>query len=130
MTTSLEIPQHLGNQQEGGTTDDDNTRRGHTIVLNSAVQAEFRCHEPNTAWCRRNVVGPGEERPEDPSWCYYTVLASGFELWSICDDASINPLDAHSGPVIFTLHDVDDITWRYEHTPSGTSAAEPPRNRG
>jgi hypothetical protein len=103
---------------------------GHTIVFNSAAETEFRCHEPDTAWCRRNVVGPGEERPEDPTWCYYTVLASGFELWGMYDGAGIDALDAHSGPVIFTLQGADDITWRYEHTPSGTSAAEPPAAAG
>ena len=27
--------------------------------------------------------------------------------------AGIDPLDAHSGPVIFTQHGIDDITWCY-----------------
>jgi hypothetical protein len=85
---------------------------GHSIFLISPMEAEFRCHEPDTAWCRRNVVGPGEERPEDPACCYLTVLASGFELWGMFD-GGINPFDAHNGPVVFTRHGADEITWRY-----------------
>ena len=93
-------------------TADTTLHAGHSLVLNSTAEAGFQCHEPDTAWCRRNVVGPGEPPPTDPSSCWYTVLASGFELWSIYAGAEL-PLDAHSGPVIFTQHDDDGVTWRY-----------------
>ena len=83
---------------------------GHSVlILAGGAEAEFQCHEPDTAWCRRNVVGPGEEPPTDLNWCWYTVWASGFEPWSIYDGPGGEP---HSGPVVFTQHD-DGVTWRY-----------------
>jgi hypothetical protein len=48
--------------------------------------------------------------------------------------AGIDPLDAHSGPVIFTRHGIDDITWcyraaRHDSFPSFRRARpQPPRN--
>ncbi len=44
-------------------------------------QAVFRCYEPYTAWCRQNLVGPGEEPPENPLQCWFTVLTSGLAPW-------------------------------------------------
>jgi hypothetical protein len=85
---------------------------GHSVTFTGS----FRCHEPDTAWCRLVVVGAGEPPPEDPDACWFTVLASGFDLWDIYDGPNIDPLGAYSGPVIFTRNDVDDLTWRWAST--------------
>jgi len=39
--------------------------------------AEFECHEPDTAWCPL----PAQEPPDLPHGCWFTVLARGFSPW-------------------------------------------------
>jgi hypothetical protein len=51
------------------------------ISQETEPQAVFTCDEPDTAWCRQNAVGPGEEPPENPLDCWFTVLASGLAAW-------------------------------------------------
>jgi hypothetical protein len=84
----------------------------------------FTCSEPDDAWCRRNVVGPGEEPPEDPNDCWFTVLAEGYLAWGKGGIYDGPPTDLRSGEIVFTkidepeIHGGDFYTWHYkEDTP-------------
>ena len=93
----------------------------HSITVNISAErepeAEFRCYEPYDAWCQQNVVGPGEERPEDPTWCWFTVLASGLFPWGEGGIYDGPPTELRSGEVEFvcvSAGSVEDMcSWHY-----------------
>jgi|SRR4051812_35310099 hypothetical protein len=85
-----------------------------TISADHEPKAEFMCYEPEDAWCQQNVVGPGEERPEDPTWCWFTVLASGLVPSGIYEGP---PTELRSGEVEFVCVSAgsgeDMCSWHY-----------------
>ena len=83
----------------------------HTIAITinqfGEPDAEFQCSEPEYAWCRANAVGSGEDSPEDPRDCWFTVLASDLYPWGKGGIYDGPPTELRSGKVEFTR--VDDI---------------------
>jgi hypothetical protein len=90
-------------------------------------EAVFTCHEPDTAWCRQNVVGPGEEPPENLLDCWFTVLASGLVPWGKLGTYIGPPTELRSGEIEFVRasheSDQDMCFWHYRgdagHFPTG-----------
>jgi hypothetical protein len=87
------------------------------ISLDMEPQAVFTCHEPDTAWCRQNAVGPCEEPPENPLDCWFTVLASGLVTWGQLGIYIGPPTELRLGEVEFVRavnDDSDDMCfWHY-----------------
>ena len=78
--------------------------------------AEFFCAAAENAWCRRNAVGPGEEPPEDPNDCWFTILASGLYPWGRRGMYDGPPTELRAGRVEFTKvddHGHDYCVWHY-----------------
>jgi hypothetical protein len=84
-------------------------------------EAVFTCYEPDTAWCRQNVVGPSEERPENRLDCWFTVLASGFSPWGRGGTYDGLPAELRSAEIEFTKIDgpEDLCFWHYKGDPGG-----------
>lgn len=83
----------------------------------------FECSEPDDAWCRRNLFGPGEGDPSEmPGDCWFTILAGGLLAWGKGGIYDGSPTDLRPGEIVFTKKDHDepgdDCTWHYkEDTP-------------
>lgn len=84
-------------------------------------EAIFTCYKPDTAWCRRNAVGPGEEPPENPLDCWFTVVASGLLPWGKLGIYTGLPTELRSGGIEFTkIEGIEDLCfWHYMGDPSG-----------
>ena len=97
----------------------------HTILLKfnrlGLPDAEFECHEPDTAWCRQNAVGPGEEPSENPLHCWFTVLAFGPVPWGKLGIYIGSPTELRSGEIEFTKIEgpEDFCVWHYKGDPGG-----------
>jgi hypothetical protein len=87
------------------------------ISQETEPQAVFTCDEPDTAWCRQNAVGSGEEPPENPLDCWFTVLASGLAAWGKGGIYVGPPTELRSGEVEFVRaydeSDADMCFWHY-----------------
>jgi hypothetical protein len=99
----------------------------HTIIVTDEDRPEFQCQEPDTAWCRQNLLnGPDDPENEEfwrehPSWCWYTVLMTGFVPWGEGGTYDGPPTELRSGEVVFTKieegghqYPKDFVTWHYE----------------
>lgn len=98
-----------------------------TVKISSVSEllVDFECCEPDDAWCRQNVVGPGEDPPGDPQWCWFTVLASGFAPWGSGGMYIGPPTDLRSGEIEFVREDPgapDDCFWYYLGFDGGRAA--------
>jgi hypothetical protein len=97
----------------------------HRITVEISQQKEpeavFTCYEPDTAWCRQNAVSPGEEPPENPLDCWFTVLASGFFAWGKGGIYDGPPTELRSGEIEFTrIEGPEDLCfWHYKGDPGG-----------
>jgi hypothetical protein len=94
--------------------------RGHWVAVtwrHHCPLVDFFCNEPPDSWCQRHVVGPGEESPKDPAWCWFTILAQGSAWLDIYSGhpAEIDPV--HCGAVEFQRtrppDGSDECEWPY-----------------